>query len=139
MTDNPSRTLRDIAQSYVTPGTELDAQGVPEIVGVNLDASLLFYEAIGFRTERRAGPFAVMNGFGMRVFLAEDPNAMTGQRWTNIRIVVPDVNAVWECVTELGLPVAHSIADRPYSLRDFVVRDPSGFEIRFAQVIAEHC
>ena len=138
MTDNHSMTLCNIAQSYVAPGTELDAQGVPEIVGINLDASLLFYEAIGFRTERRTGPFAVMNGFGMRVFLAEDPSAMTGQRWTNIRIVVPDVDVIWECVAELGLPIVHSIADRPYGLRDFVVRDPSGFEIRFAQVIGEH-
>jgi len=113
----------------------LDAQGVVEVVGVNLDALLSFYEAIGFRTERRTGPFAVVNGFGMRVFLAEDPNALTGKRWTNVRIVVPDVGLVWDCVKSLGLPIVNTIGERPYGLRDFVVADPSGFEIRFAQVL----
>ena len=113
----------------------MDAQGVVETVGVNLDALLSFYEALGFRTERRTGSFAVVNGYGMRVFLAEDSNALIGQRWTNVRIVVPEVEFIWECVKSLCLPIVHIIGDRPYGLRDFVVADPSGFEIRFAQVL----
>ena len=32
-----------------------------------------------------------------------------------------------------GLLVGTPISDRPYGLRDFTVRDPAGFEIRFAQ------
>jgi catechol 2,3-dioxygenase-like lactoylglutathione lyase family enzyme len=138
MTVNPTQTLRNIAQALVAPGDEWDAQGVPEIVGVDLDASLLFYEAIGFRTERRTGPFAVMNGFGMRIFLAQDPGATIDSRWVNIRILVPNADVVWECVRALGLPIVHDISGRPFGLRDFVVRDPSGFEIRFAQVIGKH-
>jgi catechol 2,3-dioxygenase-like lactoylglutathione lyase family enzyme len=135
MKHNPDPTLCTIAQSFAAPGTELDAQGVVEVVGANLDALLSFYGAIGFRTERRTGPFAVVSGFGMRVFLAEDPNALTGKRWTNVRIVVPDVSLIWDCVESLGLPIVNTIGDRPYGLRDFVVADPSGFEIRFAQVL----
>jgi catechol 2,3-dioxygenase-like lactoylglutathione lyase family enzyme len=135
MTRNSDSPLFAIAQSRVAPGTELDAQGVVEVVGVNLDALLSFYEALGFRTERRTGSFAVVNGYGMRVFLAEDSNALIGPRWTNVRIVVPDVDLVWECTKSLGLPIVHMVGDRPYGLRDFVVADPSGFEIRFAQTL----
>ena len=135
MTHNSDSPLFVIAQSRAAPGTELDAQGVVEVVGRNLDALLSFYGALGFRTERRTGPFAVINGYGMRVFLAEDSNALIGQRWTNVRIVVPDVDQIWQCVKSLGLPIVNSIGDRPYGLRDFVVADPSGFEIRFAQVL----
>lgn len=132
---DPILTLSVIAQSRVALDTELDAQGVVEIVGVNLDAMLSFYEALGFRVERRTGPFAVLNGFGMRVFLAENPNALTGMRWTNVRIVVSNVDLIWDCVNAIGLQVGNVIADRSYGLRDFVVVDPSGFEIRFAQVL----
>jgi hypothetical protein len=131
----PDLILCTLAQSFVAPGTELDAQGVVEIVGVELDALREFYEAIGFRTERRTGPFAVMSGFGMRVFLAEDPNAVVCKRWANVRIVVPDVHLVWERIKSLDLPIVTTIGDRPYGIRDFVVADPSGFEIRFAQVL----
>lgn len=135
MTRIPVSPLFAFAQSRGAPGTELDAQGVVEIVGVNLDSLLSFYEALGFRTERRTGPFAVVNGYGIRLFLAEDSNALIGQRWTSVRIVVPEVDFIWECVKSLGLPIVHIIGDRPYGLRDFVVADPSGFEIRFAQVL----
>ena len=128
--------LRELAQSFIAPGTERDAQGVVEIVGVDLAALLEFYETIGFRTERRTGAFAVVSGFGIRVFLAENANATVGKRWTNIRIVVPDVDAIWERATGLGLPVVNAIGDRPYGLRDFVLTDPAGFEIRFAQVLS---
>jgi hypothetical protein len=135
MKRNPDTILRAIAQSFAAPGDELDAQGVVEVVGVDLDALLSFYEAIGFSIERRTGPFAVVCGFGVRIFLAEDPNALTGKRWTNLRIVVSDVGHIWECVKSFGLPIVNAIGDRPYGLRDFVVADPSGFEIRFAQVL----
>lgn len=124
-----------LAQARAAPGDELHAQGVAEVVGTNLEASLSFYTALGFRIERRTGPFAVINGFGIRMFLAENAAAPTSNRWVNVRIVVPDVDVVWSCVREIGLPFAHPIADRPYGLRDFVLRDPCGFEVRFAQVL----
>jgi len=118
----------------MAPGAEWDAQGVVEIVGRDLDALLVFYETIGFRAERKTGSFAVVSGFGVRVFLAENANATVVKRWANIRIVVADVDAIWERVKALGLPIIAAIGDRPYGLRDFVVADPAGFEIRFAQV-----
>jgi hypothetical protein len=69
------------------------------------------------------------------MFLAENAAAPASNRWVNVRIIVPDVDAVWSGVGEIGLPVAHPIADRPYGLRDFVLMDPCGFEVRFAQVL----
>lgn len=93
---NPQSTLQTIAQSRIPLDTELDAQGVIEIVAPDLNAMLSFYEALGFRVERRTGPFAVLSGFGMRIFLAENPGATTGKRWANVRVVVPDVDLIWK-------------------------------------------
>lgn len=126
--------LREIAQSGAT-GADEYAQGVVEIVGADLGALLTFYETLGFVLERRSGGFAVVNGFGVRLFLAECSEAVTGRRWANIRIMTPDVDAVWAGVTALGLPTGSVVDDRSYGLRDFLVVDPAGFEVRFAQAL----
>jgi catechol 2,3-dioxygenase-like lactoylglutathione lyase family enzyme len=112
------------------------AQGVVEIVGPDLDRSLAFYLALGFELLRRSGQFAVIHWHGQRLFLAENPAAPVMARWTNLRIMVDDVEAVWKRALALGLAPAHPIGDRFYGLRDFTLADPSGFEIRFAQAPA---
>jgi catechol 2,3-dioxygenase-like lactoylglutathione lyase family enzyme len=127
--------LQAIAQTRALLDSEFASQGVVEIVGPSLDAMLSFYECIGFRIERRTGPFAVLIGFGIRLFVAENAAAPTSNRWVNVRLLVSNVDDVWGCINALGVPTVHPIGDRAYGLRDFVVRDPSGFEVRFAQVL----
>lgn len=109
------------------------AQGVVEIVGPDLDRALEFYLSLGFELLRRSGPFAVVHWQGQRLFLAENNDAPTARRWTNLRFMVDNVDVVLAHVLALGITPCHAIGDRPYGLRDFVVVDPSGFEIRFAQ------
>ena len=116
-------------------GGEGFAQGVVEIVGPDLERSLAFYLALGFELLRRTGPFAVVHWQGQRLFLAENADAPTSNRWTNLRIVVDDVDAMLARIRMLGIEPAHPIGDQPYGLRDFVIADPSGFGIRFAQAL----
>ena len=117
------------------PITENQAQGVVEIVGPDLDALLAFYLSIGFELERRSGDFAVVRWQGIRLFLARNPDAPVRDCWSNLRIMVANVDALWDQANRLGLPVASTIADRAYGLRDFVVVDPAGFGLRFAQLL----
>lgn len=136
--EDPAAVLRDLAGSMPPRGGETDAQGIVEIVGPDLEKMLSFYTALGFEVERRTGPFAVTRGFGIRLFLAENADAPVDGRWANVRVVVPDVDLVWDCIKAIGLPTANLIGDRPYGLRDFLVSDPVGFEIRFAQILPRH-
>ena len=53
----------------------------------------------------------------------------------NIRLMVPDVDAVYERVREAGVEVMNPIGDREYGLRDFVMQDPFGFRLRFASAL----
>lgn len=115
------------------PGGEGYAQGIVEIVCPDLERSMSFYLSLGFQLLRRTGSFAVVHWQGQRLFLAEDPEAPTAPRWTNLRIMVADVDALWDQVLGLGITPAHAIGDRFYGLRDFKLSDPSGFDIRFAQ------
>ena len=114
---------------------ELTAQGVVEVVVPDLGAALDFYRRLGFAVERETPMFVTLRWESTLLFVAQNPDAGSAPRWASLRIVVADVDAVWARVAELGLPVGTSLANRRYGLRDFTVRDPAGFEIRFAQVI----
>ncbi len=114
---------------------ENQAQGEVEIVGPDLDSLLGFYLSLGFELERRSGDFAVVHWQGTRLFLAGNPDAPVTDCWRSLRIMVDDVDARWDEANRLRLEVNNPIADRPYGLRDFVLKDPAGFGLRFAQVI----
>ena len=49
-----------------------------------------------------------------------------------MRILVQDVDALWQQAQKLGAPIRVPIGDRAYGLRDFTVCDPDGFGLRFA-------
>ena len=116
--------------------TENEAQGVVEIVGPDLDTLLGFYLSIGFELERRTGDFAVVHWQGTRLFLAGNPDAPVSECWRSLRILVADVNAMWDKANRLQLRIGTVIDDRPYGLRDFVIVDPAGFGLRFAQILS---
>lgn len=135
MTHLAKQSLKTTAQLFEPSGSEMTAQGVVEIICVDLDPMLEFYLDLGFRIERQSDSFAVLCGYSIRLFLEENPKASTGKRWINIRLLVPNVNVIWECVHTLGIARVEEIADRLYGVRDFSIEDPSGLDIRFAQVL----
>lgn len=114
---------------------ETQSQGVVEIVGPDLEALLGFYLSMGFELERRNGDFAVVHWQGTRLFLAGNPDAPVTGCWRSLRIMVDNVDAKWDQAKRLRLEINNPIADRPYGLRDFVLKDPAGFGLRFAQAI----
>ena len=134
----PSSSLVPAARlSFMLTGApdELNSPFAVEIVVPDLAPVVAFYRSLGFRTERETPGFVALRWADSYFFVAQDPRATTGPRWANIRLLVPDVDAVRARVRQLGLPVVSEIGDRSYGLRDFTVRDPAGFEVRFAQVL----
>jgi len=113
---------------------ELTEQLVAEVIVRDLERSLAFYTALGFTLERRTGEFAVLRWDARRIFLAQhgDLPELQGRARANLRILTADVDRIWAMVQALDLPVERPVADRDYGLRDFSVRDPDGFELRFA-------
>jgi catechol 2,3-dioxygenase-like lactoylglutathione lyase family enzyme len=107
---------------------------VVEVSVRSLATSLPFYCAFGFELIRRTGGFAVLSWGGRQLFLDEQPALadLVGDERANLRILVPDVDALWQQAQTLGAPIRAPIVDRSYGLRDFTVRDPDGFGLRFA-------
>jgi hypothetical protein len=114
--------------------SEDSAQLVAEVVVPDIGQTIDFLVALGFRVERIDGTFAVLRWDDSYLFVAEDAGATTTSRWINIRVIVPDVDAMWLKATQLGR-IVNTIGDRSYGLRDFIVAGPGGVEVRFAQVI----
>lgn len=117
---------------------ELAEQLVVEIMVRDLERSLAFYTELGFTLERRDGGFAVLRWEGRWLFLDQSSElpALQGPARANVRILTANVDQVWATARALGLPVERPIADRYYGLRDFTVRDPDGFGLRFATPLA---
>jgi uncharacterized glyoxalase superfamily protein PhnB len=53
----------------------------------------------------------------------------------DVRVVVPDVDAVYKRLLDANVEITHRIGDREYGLRDFIMRDPWGFRLRFASLL----
>jgi catechol 2,3-dioxygenase-like lactoylglutathione lyase family enzyme len=116
--------------------SELAAQSVVEVVVPDLPSALSFYRRLGFSVERETPDFVTLRWDSVLLFLSLDDSVMATPRWVGLRIIVPDVNAVWAHVQLAQLTVRNPIGDRPYGLRDFTVQDPAGFDVRFAQILA---
>lgn len=116
---------------------ERSAQLAIEVFVPDLSLVVDFYQSIGFVVERRVEKFAALRWYSSYLFIAEDKDATTHSHDVNIRIVVPDVDEHWTRINNLGLPVVRAIDNRDYGLRDFTIRDPAGFEVRFAGVLSD--
>ncbi len=134
---------------------ETDSQEVVpitvELFVPDVDASVRFYtEKLGFavlRTDReRLGgreqvSFAAIAMGRAVLFVAHErlcSEALTARRGVGIdvRIMVDDVDAMYRRVTDSDVTIVHDIGDRDYGLRDFIIRDPDGFRLRFAAPVS---
>lgn len=113
----------------------------PEFFVRDIERSITFYKRLGFTAVRQEPDFAVIALHeDVHVLLAAEQH--TSREWLNagprgvglnIRIMVEDVDAVYQRAKDAGAPIIQQIADRYYGLRDFILLDPDGFALRFAQ------
>ncbi len=117
----------------------------PELFVPDVEEAVRFYtEKLGFTLQRAEGStFAIVRLGEAMIMLMHDayytgPKRELENRGAglDIRVVVPDADAMYERAKAAGMPVMHDIADRDYGLRDFIVRDPNGFRLRFATPLA---
>jgi catechol 2,3-dioxygenase-like lactoylglutathione lyase family enzyme len=124
---------------------ESTEQLVTEIVVRDIRVSVDFYRRLGFELLRDGGDFVELTWEEHRLFLAElsafrdagdpEPPAPPPFPLANVRVMVPEVDAYWRLAQDIGAEVVVPIGDRYYGLRDFTVRDPDGFGVRFASLL----
>ena len=120
----------------MAPETQDYQQLVLEITCRNIVRSTAFYRTLGFELIRAEEHFAELSWDGRLVFLDERPNLVPSEVPAgNLRVMVSNVDELWERCVQLALPVYAPIENRYYGLRDFTILDPDGFGVRFATAI----
>ncbi|HET9730613.1 MAG TPA: VOC family protein [Acidimicrobiia bacterium] len=128
---------------YVDPTLQL----VTEVLVRDIRRSTDFYTSLGFELKRDGGDFVELGWGNSFLYLAEESAFPEGDQLApptaapfppgNVRVMVADVDACWKRAQEIGASVAVPIGDRYYGLRDFTIRDPDGFGLRFASFLSE--
>jgi uncharacterized glyoxalase superfamily protein PhnB len=115
-----------------------------ELFVPDVDASVRFYtEHLGFELlrvepEGEAATFAVVALGGAVILIAHESLAggvgltKGSGHGLSVRVMVDDVDAVYQRVRDLGVDVVAEIGDRYYGLRDFSILDCDGIHLRFA-------
>jgi catechol 2,3-dioxygenase-like lactoylglutathione lyase family enzyme len=127
---------------------------VPELTCADFGRSLAFYvNVLGFRIayDRPEDGFAYLQLGAAQLMLEQESEAWrTGPaehpygRGLNLQIVVNDADALRESVERFGYPLFRPMeekwyraGDRLFGVRQFLVQDPDGYLLRFAQDIGE--
>jgi len=127
---------------------------VPELAVSNLETSIHFYtQILGFTLAyRRSEPvFAYLDLDGAQIMLEEAPSSWpVGElmrpygRGVNFEIAHPDVAALRNTLVGLQYPLYRDIeetwretGDTINGSREFLVQDPDGYLLRFAQPLGE--
>jgi len=127
---------------------------VPEISVTDIEESLRFYTKIlGFEVEysRAEDRFAFLSLQGSQVMVEEiNHNWDTGElerpfgRGVNLQIEVDDVEELLRSLGEHGYPLFRPLKeswyrgdDVVYGQKEFLVQDPDGYLLRFAQDLGE--
>ncbi len=130
---------------------------IPELCCTNINKSLLFYTTIlGFNIQyqREEAGFAMLELEGSRIMLDEINNHkrtwITGPmetpfgRGINLQIMTNKVDELYDRVQKAGANIFLPIEEQWYRANDveignrqFIVLDPDGYMLRFAQSLGE--
>ena len=111
----------------------------------DIEASIRFYEALGFHVTRRWEDWVRLDRDGAELVLMGDAYIRGHDHYftpyldrsprgvgVEVSIEVADVDGVYAAARAAGLRIVKPIQDRPWKARDFRVADPDGFFVRFS-------
>jgi lactoylglutathione lyase len=117
---------------------------VVEFFVSDVERSIAFYEALGFRVLKRWEDWLILERDGVKLTLQGDAHAVAGPHYftpdigrrprgtgVEVAVQVDDVDALYAVAQAKGLNIVKPIQDRDWGARDFRVADPDGYFVRF--------
>lgn len=105
----------------------------PTFPVVNMDDAVRFYEAAGLNVDRYDDGFAfVRNGDDSLVDFDLIDHIDPTRNGAGCYVIVPKVDEWHARFHATGMPVS-SVESKPWGMREFSVRDPSGNNLRIGQ------
>jgi catechol 2,3-dioxygenase-like lactoylglutathione lyase family enzyme len=126
----------------VTPYAPLTQQLVLEIYCTSLSRSIDFYTSLGFHLNWRVPDYFAQVAWqdGCLLFLkTKQKNGQPSSHSSagNLRVMVENVDALYQKCVQLGYDIVQDIGDRKFVLRDFIISDPDGFGLRFGSFLPD--
>ena len=121
--------------AVVRPKIDCERQHPSLAVGDVREAVAFYAEKLGFETGFTWGDppeMAGMNLGAVQIFLRQGTPSPAG---CALFFVVGDADELFDFHRAGGVEVTESIGDRPWGLRDYTVRDPSGYALSFGHYI----
>jgi catechol 2,3-dioxygenase-like lactoylglutathione lyase family enzyme len=119
-----------------------------ELHVADVERSLAFYEALGFKVARRWEDWIRLDRDGADLVLFGDayvrgkdhyftPHIDRSPRGIGVEIVIEvnDVDALYATAREAGLQIVKEMQERPWKARDFRLADPDGYFLRITSLL----
>lgn len=114
-------------------GTRIVAKAILPVA--DMTEASAFYKTLGFEVERYDAGYAWVTNHGVEVLhLAGVPELDRGANCAACYLHVQDVDA-WHDAWSLAGVETGPVADRPWQMREFELRDPDGNLLRIGQNI----
>jgi hypothetical protein len=101
--------------------------GIPILPSADLGRTAAFYTAAGFTETGRYETYLLVQIDGVEVHFSLQDTPVPGQCF----IHVGDALAVWKQLRHDGADGVSAVEDKDYGLREFVLTDPDGNQVRF--------
>ena len=99
----------------------------------DIKATATYYrDVLGFNWDFGDETYSVVWRDNAAIHFAEGETVPTG---VHVFLWVRDVDECHRQMAERGAEIVVPIGDRPYSMRDFAIRDPNGIDLIFGQDI----
>ena len=116
-----------------TSNPKLFIQSAPVLHVRDVRATAAYYrDVLGFAWEYDDGYYSVMRRDNAAIHLVKDDRTPEG---VHLFVLVNDVGAYHDEAVERGADITRDVADQPYGLREFALRDVNGIEIIFGQEV----
>ena len=100
---------------------------IPVLASTDLDQTAAFYAAAGFQESGRHDGYLLLSSGDAELHVETQPGRVPGACF----IHVGDAMKLWKMLRERGVASVGPIAVQDYGLREFVLTDPDGNQVRF--------
>jgi catechol 2,3-dioxygenase-like lactoylglutathione lyase family enzyme len=120
------RLIRRVRGAGRLPATAART-AIPVLASTDLDRTAAFYAAAGFQESGRHDGYLLLSSGDAELHVETQPGRAPGACFVH----VGDAMKLWKVLRERGVAGVGQIADQDYGLREFVLTDPDGNEVRF--------
>jgi catechol 2,3-dioxygenase-like lactoylglutathione lyase family enzyme len=118
--------LRSLLPRFTGRGPHAASSAIPILPCRDLDRTATFYASAGFVETERYDGYLLLNNDAVELHFSQEETVHPGTCFVH----VTDATKMWKQLHHLGVTGVGKLTDQDYGLREFVLTDPDGNQIR---------